>query len=321
MFTEPVNWPHPDTPLYKIGSFMEYSVMHHSDCVLASSHYTATFCATRYHYPIGDIQVIHSGIDTQKFSPRARPDGDGNPRLLFVGTILESKGIVLLVNSVINLIERYPNIRLRIVGKGTPSICRRLAKLIEGAGAQSNFELVGYVPYEEISEHFAWCDVFALPSIREPGPGNVYLEAMACGKPVIGCTTGGTPEIVLDQQTGLLVAPRDSASLEAAIVALADDPAFRQRLGMAGRERVEEHFSVEQYLNKVEGIYEELLHPAWSSRIQTLGSSLEGKLSSLERRVREDAPYPWSSFLSAPHSSSTLKRLTRLWRHPQGSRR
>ncbi|MEK6320359.1 MAG: glycosyltransferase family 4 protein [Acidobacteriota bacterium] len=261
MFAEYMGWPDCDSTLHQIGCFMERTVIHHSDRVLASSHNTAAFCAKRYDYPLDEISVIHSGIDTETFFPWRQPQDERYPKVLFIGNFVESKGFSLLVRAVLRLKTRYPKICLRAVGRGGRSnFLASLKKLIADASAQSNFEFMGYVPYDELPEHYAWCDLFAGPSTYEPGPGNVYLEAMACAKPVIACNSGGAPEVVLDQQTGLLVPPRDIAALENAIIILAEDASLRNQLGKNGREWIEEGFSIEKYINKVERLYKDLIH-------------------------------------------------------------
>ena len=120
-------------------------------------------------------------------------------------------------------------------------------------------EFLRYVVHTDLPQHFAWCDLFAGPSVFEPGPGNVYLEAMACARPVIACNTAGAPEVVLDGKTGILIPPKDSAALERAIAKLADDPGLRETLGAAGRKWAAENFSVEKYIDKVEAFYSQLL--------------------------------------------------------------
>src|SRR4029079_4681678 len=106
---------------------------------------------------------------------------------------------------------------------------------------------------------YAWCDVFVGPSTYEPGPGNVYLEAMASSKPVIACNSGGTPEVVQDGLTGVLIPPRDLVSLIAAITRLADDSALREQMGVAGRRWVQTNVALETYIDKVEHLYERAL--------------------------------------------------------------
>jgi glycosyltransferase involved in cell wall biosynthesis len=126
---------------------------------------------------------------------------------------------------------------------------------IAAEGAEDNFEFVGYVPYSSLPDHYAWCDAFVGPSTYEPGPGNVYLEAMASARPVIACNTAGTPEVVRNGINGLLVAPGDAESLSGAILQIAGDHRLRDLLGSNGRGIVEREFSFERYIDKVEAIY------------------------------------------------------------------
>lgn len=261
MFAEHMGWPETGSTLALIGCFMERTVIHHSDRVLASSINTAEFCARRYDYPLSEINVIHSGIDAEMFFPRQHhPNESRSPRILFVGNFTESKGFGLLVKAVVRLRSRYPKICLRAIGRvSRNSFLAELQKLIADSNAQSSFEFIGYVPYEALAQHYAWCDFFAGPSTYEPGPGNVYLESMACAKPVIACNSGGAPEVVLDNQTGLLIPPRDVAALETAIITLTEDVSFRTQLGKNGREWIEQGFSIERYIDKVERLYADLV--------------------------------------------------------------
>jgi glycosyltransferase involved in cell wall biosynthesis len=155
--------------------------------------------------------------------------------------------------------QRFPRIVLRAVGKPDADDRAKINAMIEELGIAGHFELHGYVPYDNLPEQYAWCDYFAGPSVYEGGPGNVYLEAMSCGRPVIACDTGGVPEAVPHMETGLLVPPRDLDALEGAVALLADDAALRERLGRAGRQRAQEMFAIDKYLDKCEGYYRELL--------------------------------------------------------------
>jgi glycosyltransferase involved in cell wall biosynthesis len=259
MVAQHMGWPDVGSTIHRIGCFMERSVIHHSDLVLASSHNTARFCAKYYEYPLGDIGVVHSGIDTDRFSLAAAPADDRFPRILFVGNFVASKGFKLLIDAALELRQQFPRITLRMIGKGDPAYVSQIRRRLDEEGAVSSIELVGYVPYADLPRHYGWCDFFAGPSTFEPGPGNVYLEAMSCGKPVIACDSAGTPEVVLHEQTGLLVPPENSAALVQAIDRLARDEALRRQLGQAGRQRIEANFSIAKYLDKVEQHYTELL--------------------------------------------------------------
>jgi glycosyltransferase involved in cell wall biosynthesis len=101
-------------------------------------------------------------------------------------------------------------------------------------------------------------DVVVQPSLAEGLPLTV-LEAMACGAPVVATNVNGTPEALLDGETGLLIEPDDSGDLAAKVSALLDDPARRARMGNAGRDRVERHFTLRQFLPSVEDLYDEVL--------------------------------------------------------------
>lgn len=259
MFVERMGWPDKGSTLAQIGCFMERTVIHHSDRLLASSHCSAEFCANAYGAPLGEIRVIHSAVNTTRFSPRPSSGGDPHPRVLFVGNLAGNKGLGSLVNAVLELRGKFPGIRLRAIGKGDKSYIEAMKKKIAAERGEAAIEIKGYVPYQELPDQYAWCDFFAGPSVYEPGPGNVYLEAMASGRPVIACNTGGAPEVVLHDKTGLLVPPSDVELLAEAIATLAEDDALRERLGRAGRERIEGNFSFEKYVDKVETQYKELV--------------------------------------------------------------
>jgi glycosyltransferase involved in cell wall biosynthesis len=259
MFAEHMNWPAPDDPLYRVGRFMERESVHRADLVLASSHNTARFTADAYEYPVERVEVIHSGVDTDRFRPEPPPHEHRGPNVLFVGNVVSAKGVTTLLRAVTRVRVRHPGIRLRIIGIGEPRFEARLLRIADRFGAGGCVELLGYVDQDRLPEHYAWADIFAGPSAYEPGPGNVYLEAMAAARPVIACDTGGAPEVVLDGETGVLVPPYDTHALGAAIERLAADGAWGAELGRRGREHVEREFALERYLDKVERAYERLM--------------------------------------------------------------
>jgi glycosyltransferase involved in cell wall biosynthesis len=111
---------------------------------------------------------------------------------------------------------------------------------------------------EDILPWLAALDVFVLSSDWE-GMSNALLEAMAAGLPVVATAVGGTPEVVVDGVTGLLVPPHDPISLAEAIVRLLDAPDLRRQMGQAGRERVKKSFTVERMVEQTQTLYEHIL--------------------------------------------------------------
>jgi len=259
MFVDFMGWPDRGSPMERIGCFMERMVLNLADGWMASSRSSAEYCSLNYGVPLDRVEVVHSGLDAARFAPRPRPDGEGFPRVLFIGNMSGAKGVTALVRAADELAERLPHLRLRMIGKGSREYAEELRRRIDATAARGRVEVLGYVPYEELPAQYAWCDVFAGPSLYEGGPGNVYLEAMACGRPVIAGRRGGVPEVVLEGRTGLLVDPGDAPGLAGAIASLAEDGALRERLGRQAREWILERFTIDKYTDRVEAFYARML--------------------------------------------------------------
>lgn len=259
MFGQHWGWPEPDSTMYRIGCFMEKTSLQYADKLLSSSQHTAWYCGQAYGVDTSGAGVVYSGIDASRFAPLPAPATDRSPRILFVGGLTAGKGFHDVIIAAGRLRKQFPRLMLRAIGRADAERTSALNKVLAENDMRDHFELVGYVPYDKLPEQYAWCDLFAAPSVYEGGPGNVYLEAMACGKPVIACNTGGVPEVVLHDDTGYLIAPHDVHDLTARMAALGDDPTLRDRMGAAARQRIFDHFTVEKYLDKCENHYREVL--------------------------------------------------------------
>ena len=132
---------------------------------------------------------------------------------------------------------------------------RALRHRADELGVTDRVVFAGY--RDDAARVVAAADVLALPSWTEGLP-LVVLEAMALGRPVVATTVGGTPELVSDGETGLLVPPRDVEALTAALKRVLDDGDLRRRLGEAGKRRVAERFSSEAMTRDVLAIYDEV---------------------------------------------------------------
>lgn len=198
------------------------------------------------------VRLVRNGVPLQTF----RPDLDGSdvrrrlglgdaPVLGCVGRLVPRKGQDRLIEALPLIHEEIPEARLLIVGDGR--LRRRLERssrrLPDGA-----IVLTGAVDADELGRHFAAVDVFAHPNrsrwfgLEQEGFGIIFLEAQACGKPVIAGHSGGSPEAIDAGETGLLVDGDDVAELAAAAVSLLGDPARAAEMGAAGRRMVEREF-------------------------------------------------------------------------------
>ena len=173
------------------------------------------------------------------------------PVVANAGALVPHKGQKHLVDAAPLVLRQVPDARFVIFGEG--ELRDSLDRQIRSHSLEKHVLLAGF--RDDVLALCKTIDVFAMSSVTE-GLGSAVLEVMACRKPVVATSAGGLPESVVNNETGLLVPPRDDRALAAAIVRLLGDPQLRARFGEAGRRRVEEHFSVEQMVRATVQVYE-----------------------------------------------------------------
>ena len=200
------------------------------------------------------LAQLSPGVDVDLFSPAAdgspvrRRYGLGDaPVVVCVSRLVPRKGQDVLVAGWPRVLARHPRARLLLVGGGPAEGALRRA--VAARGLQGSVVLTGSVPPAQLPGHYAVGNVFAMPcrtrrgGLDVEGLGMVYLEAAACGVPVVAGTSGGAPEAVRDGVTGCVVEPRSPEAVAATIAGLLDDPARARAMGAAGRAWVEERWS------------------------------------------------------------------------------
>jgi rhamnosyl/mannosyltransferase len=207
------------------------------------------------------IRVIPFGIDPGPWrqAPEPQPQEKADPFVLFAGRLVDYKGVDVLLNALDGSAARAV-----IVGDGPRrEVWEQLSRQL-GLGDRVRF--VGEVSDAELRALMHGCAAFVLPSVtRAEAFGYVQLEAMAAGKPVISTDVpSGVSWVNQDGVTGLVVAAGDAAALRGAIDTLLADPALRDRMGAAGRARVEAEFTMERLRDRLRSFFEEAaLLPAW----------------------------------------------------------
>jgi glycosyltransferase involved in cell wall biosynthesis len=171
-----------------------------------------------------------------------------------VGRLAPQKGQRHLIEAMPLLLEHVPTAHAVIAGGG--DLEPYLRELAEELEVDERVHVLG--PRQDVPALMHALDVFAMPSIWE-GFGLVLLEAMAAGKPIVASRTATIPEVVLDNETGLLVPAGDAVALADALARLAEDRELARRLGEAGRERLQKHFSIDKMVGDTETLYRELL--------------------------------------------------------------
>jgi len=254
MFAHAIGWPDPDSGFYRVASMMEETCMRRADAVFSSSRCSAQWCERFYGLNCEAVPVIHTGVDTRAFRPGGAPKYD-RPTIIFVGKIERNKGIDLLVEAACRVATQIPDLQLRVVGSGNENLKSELKRRADQAGRPTLLDFVGFVDHHELPQHLSRAHVFAAPSDYEGGPGFVYLEAMACGLPVIACSGSGASEVVLPEENGLLVPPRDLESLVQALLRLLRQPDYREKMGRQAREFVVREVDREMCLRRLESFY------------------------------------------------------------------
>ena len=219
---------------------MQVRVARRLPAVLTVSHNSKTDINAQMHVPLERLTVVPVGVDHTVFRPYA--DVVKRPGRLMVtsSSDVPMKGLVPLLEAIAKLrVER--DVELVVIGRPRPG--GRVAQALERLGLTDIVTTVSGVSDEELARLYGEAEVAVVPSLYE-GFSLPAIEAMSCGVPVVATTGGALPEVVgLSGETGVLVEPNDPEALLAAISALLDDPALRERLGARGRERVMARFT------------------------------------------------------------------------------
>jgi glycosyltransferase involved in cell wall biosynthesis len=256
MFAERIGWPEPDSDLARVGTFMEEESIRRADALMACSDNIAGYTAERYGIERDAIETVHCGVDHETFTPGPSA-GAAGPVVLFAGNLADNKGLGTLVDAVLRLRDWYPGLRLRVLGRGDDDLVASLRRRAREAGEEDALDFGGFVEDRaSLPDEYRAADVFCSPAHHEVGVANVYIEAMACGCPVVASTTGAAHEAVMDGVTGLLVPPHDGEATAAALDRILGDRALRDSMGAAGRRRVDEYFGMHRYVERVLGVYE-----------------------------------------------------------------
>lgn len=254
MFAHTMGWPDMNTEFYRIGTHMEAICVQLADGVYSSSKCSANWIKKFYSPEKDPIPTIHLGINTFVFKPQPVPKND-KLTIIFIGKIIKNKGVEELVEAASNLVKEFPNLQVRLIGRGQEKYVKHLKEKANQLGSPELLDFPGFIDTDTLPEELSRAHIFAAPSYYEGGPGFVFLEAMACGLPVIGCSGSGMDEIVTSGVNGLLVPPQDSAALEHALRKLLKDKNLLSLMGMNARDFVLREADSQFCLKKLEAFY------------------------------------------------------------------
>ena len=244
---------------WKASFFVDRFVSRRVDRLIAVSEATARYLVEHKGIPAEKVSVIRSAIKVQQFDPnhpapkgtkRALGFAESDPLLVVVGRLEPQKGHAVMIDAMPGVLEEFPRARLVCVSDG--SLRSQLEAQVRQKGLQESIRFVGYQP--DVRDWLALADVNVLPSWYEGLP-LAAIEALAAQRPMVATAVDGTPEVVINQETGLLVPPGNPERLSSAICQLLRDPQRARQMAIAGRKLVVERFSIEKLVNDTKHLY------------------------------------------------------------------
>ena len=229
--------------------------------VITETDYAAKFLRERFPDRADRIRRIYNGLDLAEF--RRADFSAASPAIIAIGRLIEKKGFADLIHACRLLKDRGKSFRCEIIGEGP--LEKELRMQIDQLNLQNCVQLLGAKPQHEIAEHLAAGTVFVLPSVIDPDGGmdnlpTVIMEAMAAGLPVISTAIGGIPEMVVQNETGILVPAGDAAALADAMEKVIVDLSFARHLGENGYRRACELFAIDKNVQSLIGLFEEVVN-------------------------------------------------------------
>lgn len=235
------------------------------DRYIAVSESVARHLRNTKRIPDWKISVIRNGRDLSEFEPatpaqiaEARAEfglNDRNQVILMVARFSVEKGHALLIDALRLIQDRSPQLVVLLAGDGP--LEAEIRARCEAGGLSTQVRFLGH--RKDPHRLFTVADVVVMPSSIEGLP-LVAVEALASGRPVAATAVGGTPEVVIDGYTGLLVPPGDAKALAIAIERLLSGPELRFKMGAAGRALVERHYDLKQQIQQTMALYTELIN-------------------------------------------------------------
>jgi len=213
--------------------------------------------------PIEDrIFVIYNGVDLRRYeipvdrmAVRRQLGLRADARVFAtVGTLRAEKGHRFLIDAAAMIVPQHPDLHFLLIGDG--KLRAELQVQVESLNLHSNIHFLGN--RSDVAELLISSDFFILPSICEGMP-MALLEAMAAGKPIIATTVSGVEQVMIPNETGLIVPPGDTLKLADAILELISDPARAQAMGLAARQRVAKEFSAQKQADDHLALYRQLI--------------------------------------------------------------
>jgi glycosyltransferase involved in cell wall biosynthesis len=236
-----------------IGSFGRYVFDKANRIICVTIHDAETI--ERRGCPPEKIHVIPNGVDVDKFRPS---DEEQSNLVVWCGRFIEQKGLKYLMEAFEIIVREKQHSQAKLALTGDGPLFPKIYELARKYRITDNIVFMGRLPRREIPAIINKASVYVVPSLREGMP-YVLLEAMACGKAVVGSDIPGINDVITHMKNGILVPPRDSQLLAQAVLTLLDNEKPRRKLGQKARELMVEKYSWDKITSKIEKVYRETM--------------------------------------------------------------
>lgn len=213
------------------------------------------------------MTIVPGGVDGDMFKPMKKDTrilkrlglSEDDTLVLFAGRLVWEKGVLDTIYAMKSVLEAEGRNKAHLLIIGSGPLKESAERLVDRLGMRESCMFLGSIAYEKMPTYHNLADIFCLPSIPIPNWqeqfGYVFVEAMACGKPVVSTLTGAIPEVAENGRTALLVHPADSHSLAGALGSLVHDEKKRKEMGNAGRKRFLEKFEATVVAGQLADVY------------------------------------------------------------------
>ncbi len=231
-------------------AMLERIAMANADVLTSPSQDLAEFVAADLPCPLESIAIVRNPIDPDEFSPEGPRalEPDARKTVLFVGRLEERKGIHHLIAAIPKVLKECPQTRFIIIGDdtinavgGQRSVLADLKASLKASSCLDAVQFIPRVPLADLPKYYRSSDLSVVPSLYDNSP-YTCLEAMSCGRAVIGSSAGGTREYIEHEESGLIFPARNPEALAEAMIKLLKDDKYRKYLGENARTRVLEKF-------------------------------------------------------------------------------
>lgn len=246
----------------RIIGWCEKDMIRRAHALTAPSCDMAQTIANECGVPIASIAVIPNALPLDGFRKHSTTQSPNHPiTILHVGRLERAKGVTLLAQAIPHVVQQVPNVRFVFVGDDRPiahgtSQRAELEAQLREAGARGSVEFLGGVDQPTLLDEYCRADICVVPSLLYESFSYTCAQAMAAGKPVVASRIGGIPETVEDGVSGVIVEPGDAEQLAEAIMRVARDPALRERMGRAGRDKAARDFDPTMVAQRNLEVYE-----------------------------------------------------------------